>query len=75
MASSNHSFCIDLPIYKNKKTFCGITKVWKPRYGNYTALIACVIVIISACLLTLYNIYQVMEALLTKNKVVKNKGV
>ena len=65
MASSNHSFCKDLPIYNNNKTFCGITNVWKPRIVNYEGILICVTLIIIACLLTLYDIYQSKDVLRT----------
>ena len=63
MAVSNHSSCVDLPIYKNNKTFCGVTELWKPRISNNIAIILCVVPSIVAWLLTLFIIYHIKKYL------------
>ena len=63
MESSNHSYCVNLPIYNNNKTFCGITEIWKARITSNTALVACVIPTIFAWLITLFIICHVQKHL------------
>ena len=63
MVANNNSLCVDLPIYKNNKTFCGVTKVWKPRISNNAALAACVIPTIFAWLITLFIICRIRKLL------------
>ena len=63
MESSNHSYCVSLPIYNNNKTFCGITEIWKARITSNTALVACVIPTIFAWLITLFIICHVQKHL------------
>ena len=63
MAVSNHSSCVDLPIYKNNKTFCGVTELWKPRISNNIAIILCAVPSIVAWLLTLFIIYHIKKYL------------
>ena len=63
MVANNNSFCIDLPIYKNNKTFCGVTEVWKPRISNNAALAACVIPTIFAWFITLFIICRIRKLL------------
>ena len=63
MVANNNSFCIDLPIYKNNKTFCGVTEVWKPRISNNAALAACIIPTIFAWFITLFIICRIRKLL------------
>ena len=65
MAGSNDSYCVDLPIYNNNKTFCGITEEWKARITSKTALAAFVIPTIFAWLITLFIMFHVQKHILS----------
>ena len=63
MEAGNYPYCVNLPIYNNNRTFCGITEIWKARITSNTALAACVIPTIFAWLITLFIICHVQKHL------------
>ena len=63
MEASNYSYCVNLPIYNNNRTFCGIAEIWKARITSNTALAACVIPTIFAWLITLFIMCHIQKYL------------
>ena len=55
--------CLEMPVYDENKTFCGVDTTWTPRISQSSAITACVVPSVFAWLFTLPVIYHVKRKL------------
>ena len=59
MASGNHFLCVDVKIYNENNTICGITKSWQRRFSENTSFGICAVPSVIAWKITLFVIYYI----------------
>ena len=59
MASGNHFLCVDVKIYNENNTICGITKSWQRRFSENTSFGICAVPSVIAWTITLFVIYYI----------------
>ena len=63
MAQNTSLFCVDLPIYKDNITFCGILHTWTPRISQTAALMSCLVPAVLAWIFTALIIWHIFKPL------------
>ena len=63
MAGNISLSCINLPIYNDNTTYCGITRIWTPRISKTGSLIACLVPTFFAWSFTAIIIWKIHKPL------------
>ena len=63
MADNISLICVNLPIYNDNTTYCGITHIWTPRISKTGSLMACLVPTFFAWIFTAIIIWKIHKPL------------